>query len=97
MLHIGAFDTVFYTMPARIGAPPHLLGMRTQIESVRTGICVTLALIFAALQSEAPSSVVVAMARVDRFLVQVPEPGMLLLFGLGVGSLGLYMGRKREP
>jgi uncharacterized membrane protein YesL len=27
--------------------------------------------------------------------VQVPEPGMLLLFGIGAGVLGLRMGRKK--
>jgi PEP-CTERM motif len=28
--------------------------------------------------------------------VQVPEPGVTLLFGLGVAALGLRIGRKRR-
>ncbi len=27
--------------------------------------------------------------------IQVPEPGMMLLFGVGAGLLGLRIGRKR--
>ncbi len=29
--------------------------------------------------------------------VQVPEPGMMLLFGLGTAALGLRIGRHRKP
>lgn len=28
--------------------------------------------------------------------VQVPEPGMMLLFGLGAGVLGLRIGRRKR-
>lgn len=28
--------------------------------------------------------------------VQVPEPGMMLLFGIGAGVLGLRMGRRKR-
>lgn len=32
----------------------------------------------------------------SQLAVQVPEPGMMLLFGLGAGVLGLRMGRNRK-
>jgi PEP-CTERM motif len=33
---------------------------------------------------------------IANFSVQVPEPGMMLLFGLGAGALGLRIGRKSK-
>jgi hypothetical protein len=31
---------------------------------------------------------------VQTLAVQLPEPGMVLLFGIGVGALGLRLGKK---
>ena len=28
--------------------------------------------------------------------IQIPEPGMMLLFGIGAGLLGLRMGRRKS-
>jgi PEP-CTERM motif len=33
---------------------------------------------------------------ISHLSVQVPEPGMMLLFGIGAGVLGLRIGRKSK-
>ncbi len=38
-----------------------------------------------------------ASSGIGRFLTEVPEPGMMLLFGVSVGALGLYIGQKKKP
>jgi uncharacterized membrane protein YfcA len=37
------------------------------------------------------------MVAAGRLLTEIPEPGMMLLFGVSVGALGLYMGQKKKP
>jgi hypothetical protein len=37
----------------------------------------------------------VQIQKVGQIIAQVPEPGMMLLFGLFAGGLGLFIGRKR--
>ena len=41
--------------------------------------------------------VIGASTRLGRILTEIPEPGMMLLFGVSVGALGLYMGQKKKP
>jgi hypothetical protein len=36
-------------------------------------------------------------ASVNRFFAEVPEPGMMMLFGASVAALGLYIGQKKKP
>ena len=38
-----------------------------------------------------------ATSGIGHFLTEIPEPGMMLLFGFSVGALGLYIGQKKKP
>jgi hypothetical protein len=41
------------------------------------------------------ASASVPIQKMGQIIAQVPEPGMMLLFGLFAGGLGLFIGRKR--
>ncbi len=45
----------------------------------------------------AATELMAASSGIGHFLTEVPEPGMMLLFGVSVGALGLYIGQKKKP